>query len=85
MTLVELLTKVAKGYPDGDMDGYFSRETGLRCDGENDLLAQALVVDIGEIYDASAGDGQQLEDARSVLRYYQKVISGLIAALNEGS
>ena len=79
MKLKEILDKASKGYGvlgvEYDDAGKFER--GKACD----TLAEFVVIEITESYDADAEDHDQLAEARRVLTIAVRELEGAIDAL----
>jgi len=66
MTIKELLDKANEGYPDGFLSEYYD-DKGKYVEGAGDTLAQFLVIELTETFDANAPDDVQLVEARRVI------------------
>ena len=68
MTLVELLNKANKGYPDGFLSTYYDEKTGKPIEGASgDTLAEFVVREISETYSEGISDEDQMDEALRVI------------------
>jgi hypothetical protein len=81
MKLVELLKKANEGYDDGYLSEYFNEETGELVEGKGDTLAQFIVIELSETFDADADDEDQIGEAIHLMQRAKSDIEGIMAAL----
>ncbi len=67
LSLVELLKIANEAYEDGYLAEYFDPETGAARTGSGDTLAEFIVREIRDTFDANATRSAQLQEARRVL------------------
>ncbi len=81
LSLVELLNLANEGYADGYLAEYFDPETGERRQGSGDTLAQFIVAELQDTFDAEASRSAQLQEARRVLSHAIDDLQGVIDRL----
>jgi len=81
MTILELLNAANEGYPDGYLAEYYDPKTGKKVKSNGDTLAEFIVQEIIETYDAKATKQVQLESAAGCLRTAQNDLESVITAL----
>lgn len=86
MTLLELLNKANRLYPDGHLATYYDARNGDFVDNPRggDGLARFIVIELRETFDADADDNKQLEEAVRNLIRARNDIDAVIASLEEG-
>lgn len=65
--LVALLNIANEAYPDGYLAEYFDSETGERREGSGDTLAQFIVAELRDTFNAEASRDEQIREARLAL------------------
>lgn len=65
--LAEILNIANEAYPDGFLSEYYDTRTGKRKTGSGDLLAEFIVEEITEVFDATATKEQNLEAAKKAI------------------
>ena len=83
MKLDELLEIVHRAYPDGLTRACWNKARQRACGGAGDTLAEFIVREIADVYDASASDEDQLGEALRVVRRACAELAGVAAALEE--
>ena len=83
MKLNELLEIVHRAYPDELTRKCWNREMQRPCGGAGDTLAEFIVREIADTYDAEASDEAQLDEALRVMRRACTEVIGVIDALEE--
>ncbi len=81
MTLIELLDIVHHAYPDGATRECWDAERGRACSGSGDTLAEFIVREIADTYDASFSDEEQLAETVRVMERACGEIGDVIEAL----
>jgi hypothetical protein len=81
MKLVELLKKANEGYDDGYLSEYFNEQTGELVEGKGDTLAQFIVIELSETFDADADNEGQIGEAIHQMQRAKSDIEGIMAAL----
>ncbi len=81
MTLNEIMDVVHEAYPDGFTRNYWDAGQQRPCDCDGDTLAEFIVKELTDTYDASAGDEEQLEEAIRVMERACGQIGDVIEAL----
>jgi len=81
LSLVELLNLANEGYADGYLAEYFDAETGERRQGSGDTLAQFIVAELRNTYDAEACRSAQLQEAGRTLNRAIADLQGVIERL----
>ncbi len=81
LSLVELLNLANEAYADGYLAEYFDPETGERRQGSGDTLAQFIVSEIRDTFDARASRSAQLQEARLALSHAIDDLKGVIQRL----
>lgn len=66
-SLVALLNIANEAYPDGYLAEYFDSETGERREGSGDTLAQFIVAELRDTFNAEASRDEQIREARLAL------------------
>ena len=85
MKLPELLNAANQGYPDGYLAEYYDTKTGARKRGGGDTLAEFIVLELIDIFDSTASDDSQIDEATRVLESARRDLLGVIEALDDGS
>jgi hypothetical protein len=85
MTLTELITRAASGYPDAQILAYwdFAAERPRANRNGWDTLAYFIAVEIAETFDSEACDEDQLAEAIRAIRRAVRDLQGVIHALGE--
>ena len=83
MTLSELLEIVHRAYPSEDTRRCWDAKKQKVRTGAGDTLAEFIVREIAETYDAEASDEAQLDEALRVMRRACTEVIGVIDALEE--
>ena len=81
MTLNELLEIVHKAYPDEQTRECWNPKTQRPCGGAGDTLAEFIVRDIAEGFDAKATDRAQVADALLAMHRAQGELGAVAKAL----
>jgi hypothetical protein len=81
LTLLELLNLANESYPDGFLGEYFDPQTAERRVGGGDTLAQFIVAELSETFDAGASRAKQLREARIALENATEKIDEVIYGL----
>ena len=81
MTLNELLEIVHKAYPDETTRECWNIETQRACGGAGDTLAEFIVREIADGYDAKATDRAQIADALLAIHRAQGELDAVAKAL----
>lgn len=81
LTLVGLLNLANEAYMDGYLAEYFDQETGERRQGSGDTLAQFIVAELRDTFDAEASRSAQLQEGRRVLSHAIADLEGVIEKL----
>jgi hypothetical protein len=81
MTLNEIMNIVHEAYPDGFTRNYWEAESGRPRDGNGDTLAEFIVKELAESYDASICSEEQLAQAGAILEQAHDELSRVITAL----
>ena len=81
LTLVELLNLANEAYADGYLAEYFDPETGERRQGSGDTLAQFIVAELRDTFDAEVSRSAQLQEGRRVLSNAIDDLEGVIERL----
>ena len=81
LSLVELLNLANQGYADGYLAEYFNPETGERRQGSGDTLAQFIVAEIRDKFDAEASRDDQIREARLALSHAVDDLEGVMEKL----
>ena len=83
MTLVELLNIANKSYPDHYLSEYYNEEGNYTGDlGLSDTLAEFIVREITDTYEASLSSEDQLAVAAAILRVAIDELNDVIIALS---
>lgn len=82
MTLDDILELVHANYPDECTRSCWDKNTQRPIQGAGDTLAEFVVAEIVETYDASASTEDQLREASRVMDRAAKTLSALAHALN---
>ena len=69
LSLVELLNLANEAYADDYLAEYFDPETGERRQGSGDTLAQFIVAELRDTFDAGASRSAQIDEARLALSH----------------
>lgn len=83
MTLLQLLTKANRGYPDGFLATYFDAESGRPKPGSGDTLAEFVVKELADTFDPDATDERQIREAVCVLQRAQWDLHDAVRALEK--
>ena len=81
LSLVELLNLANEAYADGYLAEYFDPETGERRQGSGDTLAQFIVAEIRDKFDAEASRDDQIREARLALSHAVGDLEGVMEKL----
>ena len=81
MTLNELLEIVHRTYPDGLTRECWNKAKQRALGGSGDTLAEFIVREIADTYEATASDEEKLDEALRVMRRACTEITGVIEAL----
>ena len=81
LSLVELLNLANEAYADGYLAEYFDPETGERRQGSGDTLAQFIVAEIRDTFDAEASRDDQIREARLALSHAVDDLEGVMERL----
>ena len=81
MTLNELLEIVHRAYPDELTRECWNQETQRACGGAGDTLAEFIVREIADTYDAKATDRAQVADALLAMHRAQSELDAVAKAL----
>ena len=81
LSLVELLNLANEAYADGYLAEYFDPETGERRLGSGDTLAQFIVAEIRDKFDAEASRDDQIREARLALSHAVDDLEGVMEKL----
>ncbi len=81
LTLVELLNLANEAYVDGYLAEYFDAETGERRQGSGDTLAQFIVAELRDTFDAEASRSAQLQEGRRALSHAIDDLEGVMERL----
>ena len=81
LSLVELLNLANEAYADGYLAEYFDPETGERRQGSGDTLAQFIVAEIRDKFDAEASRDDQIREARLALSHAVDDLEGVMEKL----
>lgn len=81
MTLLELLNKANEEYEGGFLSEYYDENTAEKKEGSGDTLAEFIVIELTETFDAEADDSDQIQTAvdaiEMAMRDLHSVINGL--------
>ncbi|MHB1935625.1 MAG: hypothetical protein ACYCOR_03485 [Acidobacteriaceae bacterium] len=80
-SLVALLNIANEAYPDGYLAEYFDSETGERREGSGDTLAQFIVAELRDTFNAEASRDEQIREARLALRNAIDDLEGVMERL----
>lgn len=83
MTLNELLEIIHRAYPDELTRECWNEARQRACGGAGDTLAEFIVREIADTYDAEATDEAQLDEALRVMRRACTDVTGVIEALEK--
>jgi len=83
MTLNEILERVHNAYPDGTTRDCWDAQRGRPCSGSGDTLAEFVVREIADTYDAEASHSEQLTEAIRVLERARSDIKHVLRALRQ--
>lgn len=84
MTLLELMEKANRLYPDGQLAEYYDKDGKFWNNPHGgDGLARFIVVELNETYDPDISDAKQLAEAVHVLVRAHNDLDAVIAALEE--
>jgi len=81
MKLNELLEIVHRAYPDEQTRGCWNPETQRTCGGSGDTLAEFIVREIADGFDAKATDRAQVADALLAMHRAQGELGAVAKAL----
>ena len=81
MTLVELLNRANKGYPDEFLAMYYDTDTGERISASGDGLAEFIVRELSETFDHDLDDDTQIQTATHVLQNAIRDLQTVIDAI----
>jgi hypothetical protein len=82
LTLLELLNRANKVYPDGFLAEYYDAKTGERQRGGGDSLARFIVAELSETFDPNAPRAAKLQEARNALNHAVDDLERVIEALS---
>ena len=86
LTLVEILNIASRGYTDDFLKEYYNEETGeINRDGSGDTLAEFIVLEIKDTFDASLSKTEQLDEVCRVLRRAMSDLQRVIEAVQGSS
>ena len=77
-SLAVLLNLANEAYADGYLAEYFDPETGERRQGSGDTLAQFIVAELRDTFDAEASRSAQLQEARLALSHAIDDLKGVM-------
>lgn len=81
MTLLELLNLANEYYDDGNLSLYYDKETGAPVAGTGDTLAEFIVKELRDTYDADADDAAQVAEARRSLTSAAEQLHAIVDSL----
>lgn len=81
MTIQELVEVANNGYPDNYLERYFDQKTGKAKSGPGDGLAEFILRELVETFDATADKDDQIEEAIRLMENAIRDIRGVINAL----
>ena len=81
MKLTELLEIVHRAYPDEQSREFWNEKTQRPCGGAGDTLAEFIVREIADTYDAEATDRAQVADALLAMHRAQGELGAVAKAL----
>ncbi len=85
LSLVELLDRADRGYADSFLSQYYDSATGERVEGSGDTLAEFIVNELSETFDAEASFEAQIDEAHRTLRNGIEALESVSRALDEAA
>ena len=77
MKLSEIIAIASRAYPDSEVDAYFEDREGAH----GDTLAEFIVRELQDVYDADAGSQDQLSEAARAIRRARDELNSVLSAL----
>ena len=84
MKLNDLIHKAAAAYPDAQLLEYWDGQRAVHNPAGGDTLAEFIVRELCDTFDAKAGTGEQVAEAVRVLNRAKADVAGIITILSTG-
>ena len=79
----ELLDRANRGYPDGYLSEYYTKNGEVRRRGSGDGLARFIVTELVDTHDPELAEEEQVDEAVHVLERARDEVQGTIDALRK--